>query len=316
MTVFDDVRFAAEQVSRRARHVRLVESGLAALARELAESEPEPTRDPARSGRGDPEVDLAYAITMNAINFGSGWFPTLRKRAGCSGYLTLATALAEHFEARGPWSARELASLEAPACAAVLGQEGQREAEPLMQLYAEALRALGAFLGRWDGRFAGPVEAAEGSAERLVLLLAEMPFYRDVAAYDGFAVPFYKRAQITVSDLAETFGGTGWGRFDDLDALTMFADNLVPHTLRMAGVLELDAALAARIDREERLESGSAEEVEIRALGVHAVERLVTALRGAGVPATAHALDHRLWDRGQSAAVKSVPRHRTRCTFY
>ena len=40
-------------------------------------------------------------LTLNAINFGSGWFPVLRKRAGTSGYLTVATRLRERFERAG-----------------------------------------------------------------------------------------------------------------------------------------------------------------------------------------------------------------------
>jgi len=50
-----------------------------------------------------------YVITLDAINFGSGWFPYVEKRPGLSGYFTVAHALREHFEARGPWSAAELA---------------------------------------------------------------------------------------------------------------------------------------------------------------------------------------------------------------
>ncbi len=38
---------------------------------------------------------------------------------------------------------------------------------------------------------------------------------------------FYKRAQIVASDLALA----GVARFADLDRLTIFADNLVPHVL-------------------------------------------------------------------------------------
>ena len=44
-----------------------------------------------------------YMLTLDAINFGSGWFPTLRKRPGCSGYFTVAWALADHFRCDGPW---------------------------------------------------------------------------------------------------------------------------------------------------------------------------------------------------------------------
>ncbi len=64
-----------------------------------------------------------YTLTLDAINFGSGWFPTLRKRPGCSGYFTVAWALADRFRARGPWTAGRTARLDAGEVAAVLGQE-------------------------------------------------------------------------------------------------------------------------------------------------------------------------------------------------
>ena len=57
----------------------------------------------------------------------------------------------------------------------------------------------------------------------------------------------------------------------------MFADNLVPHVLRLDGVLEFDPRFAGRIEREELIEHDSPEEVEIRACAVHAVELIVAA---------------------------------------
>ena len=96
-------------------------------------------------------------------------------------------------------------------------------------------------------------------------------------------MPFYKRAQLTAADLAVAFGGEGWGCYRDLDRLTCFADNLVPHVLRCAQVLVYAPSLARRIDAGELLAAGSPEEVEIRAGAVHAVERWV-AEPARGVP--------------------------------
>src|ERR671914_355643 len=71
---------------------------------------------------GDPGDVAAYLLTLDAVNFGSGWFPTLRKRPGRSGYFTVAWALADRFRAEGPWSNAELRTLDAGELAAVLGQ--------------------------------------------------------------------------------------------------------------------------------------------------------------------------------------------------
>jgi Queuosine salvage protein len=318
LSLFDEIRAAAAEVTRRARSVAIDEAALECLAAALADERPlPPSLDPAHEALAGPGETLALVVTLDAINFGSGWFPALRKRPGCSGYLTVAGALRERFAAEGPWSARELAALTTEDCARLFGQQGNAGAAELMALFAQGLNALGGFLrAGYGGRFEGPVEEAAGSAERLVRSLARMPFYRDVASYQRLQVPFYKRAQLTCADLALAFEGRGPGAFRDLDGLTLFADNLVPHVLRMKGVLRYAPALAARIDAQELLAPGSAEEVEIRAVALHAVERLAAACAVRGLAIRPAALDQLLWARGQAPEIKAVPRHRTRCTYY
>jgi hypothetical protein len=319
VNVFAQIRAACAEVMQRARHVRIDAPRLRAFCAELLAEPGRPDGlDPAHHLLGCGGDTLAYVVTLDAINFGSGWFPYLVKRPGLSGYFTVATALRERFEAHGPWAAAELSRLEPGDLARVLGQpQDVPELFELLELYARALRDLGRFLAeRHAGRFERLVESAAGSCAALVAELAVMPLYRDVARYDGLEVPFYKRAQLTPADLASAFGGEGPGRFRDLAELTLFADNLVPHVLRREGVLVYAPLLAARIDREEPIPAGSAEEVELRAAAVHAVELCVSEARCRGADLTAQQLDYRLWTRGQRPEYKAHPRHRTRTSFY
>jgi Queuosine salvage protein len=256
---------------------------------------PPPVLDPVRHYLQGSRAEVAsYFLTLDAINFGSGWFPTLHKRPGCSGYFTVAWALADHFRAHGPWSPEELQLLDGPRVAAVLEQERDHE---LMELYAEALRDLGRFL---EGRSALElVQGASGSAEALADELRRgMPFFDDRG--------FWKRAQIAPSNLALA----GVADFYDLDRLTIFADNLVPHVLRVDGVLRYDPELAEAIDSGRLLPVGE-QEREIRACAVHACEAIAARL---GVPP--RTLDDWLWNRGQAPEYKAIPRHRTRTVFY
>ena len=192
----------------------------------------------------------------------------------------------------------------------------------LMGLYAQALNDLGSFLLREHrARFAGPIEEARHSVERLVGILSRMPFYRDVHEHPVTGQVFlYKRAQITAQDLAVAFAGEGYGRFDDLDQLTMFADNLVPHVLRVEGVLEFAPDLLRRIEAVDDITIGSPEEIEIRACGVTAVERLAAAVRSRTTDPrpslTTGSLDNILWNTGAGPTYKAIPRHRSRCVFY
>lgn len=318
--LMDRVRAACKAVSEGATYVRIdydrIRSYVVSLPLLQAMT---PEIDPNYHYVGRGEDTVAFFLTLDTINFGSGYFPHLRKHPGLSGYFTIASSLNEHYEKHGPTPAHELAELTMDDCLAIFGQD--REIEPvreLMQLFTTALNHLGRYLlGRFNGSFVGPVEAANASAEALVKLLREMPYFNDIASYDGLEVPFYKRAQLAAADLSLAFKGEGPGRFDDLDRLTIFADNLVPHVLRVDGILLYEKKLAARIDAEELIPAGSQEEVEIRACALEAVEQLAHLLRESGQKVNAMELDFLLWNRGQQSYYKKVyPRHRTRTVFY
>jgi hypothetical protein len=244
----------------------------------------------------EPEEIARYVLVLDAINFGSGWFDTLRLPEGESGTEAMTRALTGHARARGgTWSPDELRSIEAEEIAEVLGQDPGHE---LMGLYAEGLRGLGTWL---DRRGALEVIAeAGGSAQRFAEMLAlGMPFFDDIG--------FYKRAQITANDLVLA----GVASFGDVDLLTVFADNLVPHVLRHSGVLQYAPELADLVDAREPLAAGSQMEREIRGCAVHACELLAD-----GLGVAPRLLDNWLWNRGEHPPFSELPAHRTRTVFY
>lgn len=308
--ILDDLRGVCAEVGRRAQTVRIESETLAPYARQLAHAVTEQIAAPpdaeAELLTEDREELAAFWLCLDAINFGSGWFPTLRKRPGRSGYFTIAIGLRERFATRGAPDVAELVTIEADEVGTMLGQN---PAHPLMPLFADSLRDLGRQVAtRHGGSFAAPVDAASGSAVALLDELADWPCFADTSSYQEMSVPFLKRAQIAAADLHRA----GVAQFDDLAQLTMFADNLVPHVLRLDGVLHYDSDLLTRIERGDLLEHGSPAEVEIRACAVQAVELLVAELPS--VPASD--IDQTLWNRGQQPRYKQPPRHRTRCTAY
>jgi Potential Queuosine, Q, salvage protein family len=296
----DEIRRACARVADRARQVRIEHDAIAGYAATLpAESPPAPDLAPGASD----EERAAFSLQLNAVNFGSGWFPTLRKPAGLSGFRTVEAGL----KARGPWTAEELTRVDAAEAAATFG--GQDPGHPLMALFGSALRELGEHaLAAHDGSFLALARCGGGSAVALAERLACLPTWHDVSSYDGADVPFFKRAQLAAADLHLQ----GIAPAADIAALTLFADNLVPHVLRIDGVLVFGEHLVARIDRGELIEHDSPEEVEIRACALHAVELLVAA-HGA---TTATAVDNALWHRGGGPRYKAHPRHRARTTAY
>src|SRR5580693_3678081 len=76
MPLTDEVRTSCERIAAEARSVRI---DLEAAA-EVQPVDP-PALDPERHYlEGDPADIADYMLALDAINFGSGWFPTLRKR--------------------------------------------------------------------------------------------------------------------------------------------------------------------------------------------------------------------------------------------
>jgi hypothetical protein len=294
VTLSDEVRAHAARVAEHAMSVR-IDLGRAADV----EPGPDPVLDADRHFlEGDRADVAAYLLALTTVNFGSGWSGQLRKRlvAGdpVSGYFTVAMGITDRFRSRGPWTNEELRAMSTEEIATVLGQPPGLE---LMALYAQALRQLGRFLG--ERTPLQVVESAGGSAQRLAATVAGgMSMWHDAG--------FHKRAQILASDLA--LGGVA--RFGDLDTLTIFADNLVPHVLRCDGVLVYDERLAAHIDA-GRLLTHARSEAEIRACAIHACVAIAQRL---GVPE--RTLDGWLWNRGQGPAYKRRPRHRTQTIFY
>jgi hypothetical protein len=302
----DEVRAACAWVAARARSVRIEEAKIEEYAAGLMETAAVDPGDEAREAERDPEAAAAFAICMNAINFGSGWWPTIRKRPGLSGYSTMEAGLSEHFTTIGPWSAEELAAMDTATIAAVVGQAPEH---PLMPQFAAALRDAGAHLiAEHGGRYLGVVEGV-GSIPDLARTLGRWDSFTDVSPYEDREVPFFKRAQLAAADLHRA----GVADLPGVEQLTAFADNLVPHVLRVDGVLALDPELTARIEAEELLAHGSPEEIELRAGAVHAIELLATATGNTLTPA---AIDSALWNRGRGRRYKSIPRPRSRNTAY
>lgn len=319
MWTFDFIRQSCRFVADNSEFVHIRNDRIDDYAANLARIKPDkPLMDTMCHYIGHGDETVAFFAILNSINFGSGYFPYLKKRPGMSGYFTIASGLNDFFK-KNPLTANDLTNISSDDCSAILGQEtGSRVVHELMELYATALRDLGNYIVRhYNSSFSEMIEAAGASSAKLIKILSGMPFFRDTAEYKGTQVAFFKRAQILTLDLNIAFNNEGIGRFEDIHKLTMFADNLVPHVLRVDGILEYEDSLALRIDNSELITHGSHEEIEIRACAVDAVERISQIMGGYSKGAHPAIVDNILWHRGQQPYYKkSKPRHRTRTVFY
>lgn len=320
MSIFDEIRQQARLVAEKAQHIRIhhdkLDAYIAALPLEKVDN---PPLDPAVHYVGREWDTVAFFLTLETINFGSGYFPHLETHGHESGYFTVAAALRAHYQQHGPMTARELRQLSGRDCASIFQQSWENEPiRELMELFAEALNQLGQFLEeKFEGKVEAFWEACDHSAAKLVALLTQIPCFNDRASYGDLSIPFFKRAQICVADTSLAFSNKGLGYFHDLDQLTIFADNMVPHVLRCDGILEYKEDLAAIVDKSILVEAGSEGEIEIRACAIHVVELIKQKLAQQGIHLRSMDLDYLIWNRGlDSFYEKAFPIHLTRTTFY
>jgi hypothetical protein len=318
-----EVLNTAHHVSQVSTHVGINKEAIAGFSRGLSEGGikvPPWSRVYHFCGSGQDTV--AYLLVLDSINFcfwpaseGTRWEIEFASRR-LSGYYALAASLKQAIEAGIPLTSAEyLAELSFEAFREILGGRGELQ---LMEDRVKILNELGHFLvEEFRGEASGLVEAAEGSAEKLVELLVErLPSFRDSAGYMGRRVYFYKRAQIFCADLYGAFEGRRWGQFRDVDGLTAFADYKLPQVLRHLGILHYDEALAERIDRKIPLLAGSPEEIEIRANTIWAVDMIRRELSRLRRQLRAFEVDWILWNLGQQGEFTTRPHHRTITIFY
>ena len=112
MSLFDEIRSACRDVAEAATFVRIDHARLREYAGALSSVElMSPKLDPSAHFLGRGEHMLAFIVMLDTINFGSGWFPHLRKHPRKSGYFTVASSLRDAFSAGRIFSAERLAAI-------------------------------------------------------------------------------------------------------------------------------------------------------------------------------------------------------------
>jgi len=170
---------------------------------------------------------------------------------------------------------------------------------------------------KYAGKFINLIDKCKGDAIELVLeVVRNFLSFRDEAMFGSKKIRFYKRAQILVSDLYASFGGRKWGKFKNLNKLTIFADYKIPQILRGYEILEYSRDLAKKIDNKKIISPGSREEIEIRANAVWAVEFLKRELKKLETNLKSVEIDWILWNKAQKDDIKLKPHHLTKTIYY
>lgn len=119
---------------------------------------------------------------------------------------------------------------------------------------------------KYQCSFTSCIAAANNSAAALVNILAkDFPCFDDVVQFENRkSVRLLKRAQICVADIWAAFEGEHFGKFDDIDKITMFADYRVPQILNTLGCLWYSPQLENAVRAKKLIASGHSWEIQMR----------------------------------------------------
>jgi len=316
--IFDHIRDGYKFVAARSAHVTIREDRLKEYALSIPSLSPENTLDERHHFNSDnPEILAAYILSLEAVNFGSGFEASLLEEGwpqiDNSIYYTISTALKKSFETFGPWDAEILRRVSVDDMHSVFMLPHGRMGRALAAMFALSMNEMGNFLiDHHDGSFLRLIESAHGRAAAMVSILGSLPAFSDIANYHGRDLPVFKRAQHATASLNLAFGRIGRPLFGDINRLTIFADNGIPMVLRVDGILEVTPDLQRKIEHGAFLTAGSEEEVELRLCAAEAMERLA-AIKD--IPVLE--LDYQIWHRSvEDPRYKQAKPHRTITRFY
>jgi hypothetical protein len=158
-------------------------------------------------------------------------------------------------------------------------------------------------------------------------LVKYIPAFRDITqTSNGETVFILKKAQLLAAELYRRFHSEDIRfRFEDINELTIFADNVIPTMLRALGILEYESSLAERIDQDDLLNSEEHLDLQLRAISISICEDLVIKMRHykneylntyEWKELRDIELDYYLWRLGKDPRYRSLKRHRTQDTIY
>jgi len=243
------------------------------------------------------EDTLAYILVLDSINFGSGYFDLAKELGINLTYISVASSLKKLFENEEFNSAKEWAKVKEEYIFNFLSipQGKHNKLNELINMFAISLRDIGQnIISKYNGKVENLIDSANSSAVKLVDIVSKWDSFKDVSFYKDKEIYILKRAQILAADINLVYKV-----FSDIEKLTIFSDNMIPHVLRADGILSYDDKLSQIIDKGEFITKDSEEELEIRASAIYIVELMKEYANKKNANITAVDFDRLLWHRGE-----------------
>ena len=190
-----------------------------------------------------------------------------------------------------------------------------------ISLFEERLKFLNesgkVIVEKFNGKVSNLIKSANNDVVRLLeILIKSFSAFNDSYSYKGKKIYFYKKAQLFISDIFQTFRGEGIGHFHNIQELTALADYRIPQVLRNLGILVYSKELAKKIDKGVLISKGSQEEIELRASMIWGVQLIYTSVKDREQRLLPIGVNDHLWLARRKKFLDDDIHHKTITTAY
>ena len=261
---------------------------------------------------------INYIFELDSINFASGYFRLAKSLYNIDiNYYAIADMLKHAFEAGDINTPTKWQNISPSDFFKYLNLEENKypKIDEIVYSCIEAHKDTGDLLvNNYSGSTVNFIEDCNFSATEIAFRLSQLPKFNDIFHYKERNIAILKRAQILPADIDLIYRPY----LNDIENLTIFADNVVPHTLCYDDVLIYSDELKDKIDRKIPIQNGCDDEIELRACSIHAVELMKQYLHEqSNTNIRSVDLDRLLWHRGQDEIeFTSKTTHVTESYFY
>ncbi|KAI8096272.1 uncharacterized protein BX664DRAFT_382745 [Halteromyces radiatus] len=290
--------------------------------------------------------EINFIAVIDLLNFGSGYRVPLHELAGRGAFDVIRFGVMSFHVGGTPMTTEKFKTIDIHEVSSIFQIPIEKEVpvkedmpfmttvqptpiKPFAQGIVDVLNSTGAFLDQHGYKdlaafildVTKPDNNKKPSAVKLVeQLVRALPGLQDwTVTPQGDTVYLFKKAQILVYHLWLIFHDQDPDRFgfDDIDDLTIFADNVIPTMLIHLGVIDIPEAWQQELDNHKDV--GEYKAYVLRAASVVACEEIVKISRSDAPVGQVHhmtegALDVYLWRLGKVGDYRKVPRMEWRNT--
>ena len=189
---------------------------------------------------------------------------------------------------------------------------------PMVQERYEIVKNIAKIIKKeYNGLVRNIIEQNKDNAITLLeQIVKSFQYFEDYSFFNNEKVLFYKKAQLTVSDLTYEVRDTPYKVTSGIEKLTACADYKLPYVLNNYGILIYSKPLQQKITDKVEIIENSAEEVEIRANTIWAIELIKEELNQKGLDLTSMQINDYLWLLSQKKNNFKLNYHRTKTCKY